>query len=431
MSLSKTIASSLIYRILNLATVFALTILLARILKADGFGIFSLLVANVTLFNLLSGLGIESGIIFQTAAGKVQQPVILSIIFWVLLFQLIVLAITEAGFNYFTGHYWLYNPALYAGILYFICISLIDKFTALYNGHHYYTRINRLLFISNMVILLVFAGCYFYGLSLSSNNYIQLFIGLTFLQLLLIGLLFFIYSGQKLRFAKVNARAFKLFFTYSAITFITNLIQFLAYRIDYWLMDYYHNKTQLGIYVLAVKLSQLYWVVPLALAGIIFPQAAQKKQRFNTDKLLALMRILFILNIFTAVLLYFIIPPLMPALFGVSFTDTALPLLILLPGVILFCFATLLAAYYAGHNKLLINLYGSIGCFVIILLLDLWLIPTRGATGAALASSIGYGITGLYYVGLYAQQQQLSIFQLLLPQKKDSSTVRALLHEIL
>ncbi len=68
-----------------------------------------------------------------------------------------------------------------------------------------------------------------------------------------------------------------VFFSYSFIVFITNVIQIFAYRVDYWIVDYYHGESELGVYALATKLAQVLWVLPGVFAGIIFPQVADEE----------------------------------------------------------------------------------------------------------------------------------------------------------
>ena len=108
-----------------------------------------------------------------------------------------------------------------------------------------------------------------------------------------------------------------------------------------------------------------------------------------------------------------------PFFFGKEFHNSILLLRILLPGVILFCVATVLAAYFAGQNKLNINLGGSLLCLAVIVILDLLLIPSMGMKGAAIASSIGYGLTGVYFTGMYCFSKKTAVYKLFIPAAKD------------
>jgi len=87
--------------------------------------------------------------------------------------------------------------------------------------------------------------------------------------------------------------------------------------------------------------------------------------------------------------------------------------------VMLFSIATLLAAFFGGRNQLHVNLWGSVLCLGVIGSLDLILIPVYGMRGAAIASSIGYSITGIYFLIQYAVRSGHSVLSLLLPHKAD------------
>src|SRR5437762_4011163 len=109
MNVGSILARNSLYRLLNIAAGFFITLFLTRLMSTEGYGILSLLVANASFFNLLSCLGAESGIAFHSATGDIQKGRMFTIIYSVILFQLILLLITEIAHYYITGHYWLIN----------------------------------------------------------------------------------------------------------------------------------------------------------------------------------------------------------------------------------------------------------------------------------------------------------------------------------
>lgn len=419
MKLSHQLLGNSFYRLLNLAVVFAINVLLARLMKADGYGMFSLMLANVTFLNMLTSFGADAAITYQAASGKITTGKIICIVSGLLIVQVVITLIIENGFKVLTGHYWIYQGALWTGVLYLVIISGLEKSTALYNGKHLYIHINKYLFVSNLFILIVLMALFIGYNKAAAVFYLQFYIAVSLLQLLIIIVLFFITTKEKPALSLVTTHELSPFFSYSIIVFITNSIQFLAYRVDYWFMDFYHGKQSLGIYALAVKLSQLFWILPIAFAGIIFPATAKQSETNIQNNLPSLIRLMNLFNIVTALLACFLMPFVLPFVFGEEYIPAIAAFLILLPGVILFCTATILAAYYAGINKLKVNLLGSVICFLIILVLDIWLIPTKGIRGAAIASSTGYGITGIYYLLRFTGEYKIPVVSLLYPSKED------------
>jgi O-antigen/teichoic acid export membrane protein len=401
MRTGKTLAYNAVYRILNIALAFALTILLTRLMKAEGYGMLSLFIANIAILNLVTSFGADSGITYQSASVQLLPGKINTIIIAIVFFQLIFVLLAELIFHAATGHYWLYNSCWWLGLVYIFIVSVQEKYTALFNGHHLYSAVNKIILFCNLVMVLVFAWFYFGAEKFSAGFYIQLFIGLSLLQVLLPVVLFYTITKQKPSFLPLKKNDLKLFFSYSVITLITNCIQFLAYRVDYWFVDYYHKKEQLGIYVLAVKLAQLFWILPVLFASIIFPMVAKHKINYDDGRMLSLLRVMNVFNLLAGALAFALMPLIIPLVFGKDYSSSVQPFLYLLPGVILFCIATIMAAYFAGRNRLKVNLYGSVICFCVIIVLDIWLIPERGIIGAALASCIGYGLTAFFYMWMY------------------------------
>ena len=221
------------------------------------------------------------------------------------------------------------------------------------------------------------------------------------------------------RFAPVKSADLRLLFTYSIITLLSNSIQFLAYRIDYWFLDYYRDEKELGWYSLAVKLVQFLWILPVILAGIILPVVAASQRQVDKDRLLSILRILYTLNSLAAILLFLACGWLIPFLFGQAFDQSVLLFRVLLPGVLLFGGATIFASYFAGINRLWVNFFASVLCLSVIVVLDIILIPSMGMQGAAIASTIGYGITALYYIIRYNVEERSGFTKIFVPARYD------------
>jgi O-antigen/teichoic acid export membrane protein len=126
------------------------------------------------------------------------------------------------------------------------------------------------------------------------------------------------------------------------------------------------------------------------LAGIILPSITAEELRAE-----ALERMLRILNSMNLLIISFMAITatwLVPLVFGHSFHAAAIPLILLLPGMLFLSAQTLLASYFAGKGLLQINLTSAVLSLTIALVLDFTLIPRLGAAGAAVASTISYAV---------------------------------------
>lgn len=424
MSLGNILASSSIYRILNIAVTFILTILMSRLMGTGGYGLFSLIVVNITVYNLVSGFGCESGITYHGAARSFNAGKLFSIIFIILLFQVILLFFTGFFHKIIFGANWFSLRHTWPVFLMFLNIAVTDKYNAMFYGNHQYTLSNKTGFYLSLFCIIIFAVLFFFYPGQGPEVYLQVYALIGLAQLLTVIIIFHQKNKEPFTLSLPSSNEWKIFFSYSIITVITNFIQFLAYRVDYWMISYYQNDNQqLGIYSVAVKLVQLFWILPLLFGGILFPGTAGQREEFSMPKMLSLMRIMNTLNLIAGVIAFFLISWVIPFFFGDAYADGVAPFRWLLPGIILFCDTTILAAYFAGTNRIKINLAGSVICFVIILLFDLLLIPYYGINGAALASCIGYGITGIYYTYRFIKLSGGNLQQMFIMTRSDKNSL--------
>jgi O-antigen/teichoic acid export membrane protein len=88
----------------------------------------------------------------------------------------------------------------------------------------------------------------------------------------------------------------------------------------------------------------------------------------------------------------FVIPP----LFGDDFRGAARPLAFLLPGVVAYAPVTILVVHLSIRSaRPRLSLYVSIVGLVVTAAMSVVLIPPYGASGAAIASAIGYAAGGV------------------------------------
>lgn len=423
MKFGRLLIQNIILRGLNIALSLIVMVLLTRLMGVEGYGILSLLVANASIFSLVSCLGSESGITYHSASAAMQRGKIFTIIFYIILFQLVLLGLVELIHFSIYDHYWLLQGRqikfLLWGLLYLFSLSVIDKYTAFLNSHHLYTLANKIILLGNLITLVLFAILFFGYAKQDTFFYLQVFILTTFIQAALLFVQFHVRTKLPVRLLPVLTKEWKLFFSYSFIVFITNVIQFLAYRVDYWLLVYYRDHEALGLYALAMRLCQMFWVIPILFAGIIFPRVADRNIQFDSDGFLKLTRItvafIFICMIPAALLAGWLIP----WFFGAAFSESIMVFLYLLPGFLLFSYNILLAAWFAGKNKLHINLIGSAICFVLVFIFDIWLIPVYGIEGAAIASCVAYAAAGLYSICQFTQMEKESFISFFILQKGD------------
>jgi O-antigen/teichoic acid export membrane protein len=147
---------------------------------------------------------------------------------------------------------------------------------------------------------------------------------------------------------------------------------------------------------MAAKIAQLFWLLPQLVSSMLFPLTALEHEVVNEGRFRKMVRFTFIATATAAVLAAIVYPFFSDIILGDAYQPSYQYFVALLPGVVLFTAAIILAARLAGQGKVKVNMQASAICFVVVLLLDLLLIPTMAGKGAAIATSIGYTLTSAY-----------------------------------
>ena len=425
MNFKKELIKNILFKGINVLLSFIVTVLIVRLLGAKGNGIYSLFIANTSIIVLIIGFSFNSGLTYYSAKKEFSSQALINSAFIILCIQVLLTVVAEKifqaifGFSFFVD----INSAAFSfwGCLYLFALLLNGYVSSIFTGNKWFQTLNFLTVFTNIIFILVFIFLLAKNHSYTFDHtqlILKSYILLIFFQAVLGLVILLIKIKFRFQFSFLNPAQFKLVFMYAGVAFFSNLFQFLAYRMDYWFVNYFQNKEQLGLYALASKLNQVLWLLPMTVASVIIPFTVTDSNEL-TIKVKTILRLQFNGYILVGVLLYFTSPVLIPLIFSNDFQGTALPFLILLPGVILFTLTTILAAYFAGINRQDINLKISLFCFLIILTGDILLVPRFGIEGAAAASCTGYAFSGFASLYVFSKKSGWSFKELLLVKKKD------------
>jgi len=100
------------------------------------------------------------------------------------------------------------------------------------------------------------------------------------------------------------------------------------------------------------------------------------------------------------------------SLFGDEFADVPFLIGILLVGVVPFSMAKVLGNYMSGTNAVGANALSTSAILFVAIGLDLLLIPSMGAVGAAVATAVSYGLHTLLLVAIFVHKSALPLVSL-------------------
>jgi len=174
------------------------------------------------------------------------------------------------------------------------------------------------------------------------------------------------------------------------------IVNLIGYRIELFILDRYEGLAQVGIYSIAMQAAEAMWLVPAAVATAVTgpavhdtPAGAARLIRNACGR-----GLLYTGGL--AVAVGALAPLVIPLLFGDDFRGATRPLLLLLPGVVVYGPVSILVVYLSvrcGRPRL--SLLVSVIGLVVTAAASFVFIPRYGASGAAGASAIGYAAGGL------------------------------------
>ena len=216
---------------------------------------------------------------------------------------------------------------------------------------------------------------------------------------------------------------------------IGNIVQVFNYRFDVFIINYFLEVDSVGIYSVAVGLAEMLWHIPGASATVLFPQTAAAREKDAKVFTPRVCRNVLLITTILAAGLFVISKPLILFAFTDAYLPALVPLWFLLPGVVALSISKTLFGDLAGRGLVQYSTYSSSVSLIVTVICDLALIPRFGVTGAAVASSIAYGIHALLALFFYTRASGNSLVDTLIPKKGDlllypsycSTAVRAFL----
>ncbi len=162
------------------------------------------------------------------------------------------------------------------------------------------------------------------------------------------------------------------------------------------MLDRFKGLAAVGIYSVGMQAAEAIWLIPAAIASAITAPVVHDTPagaaRLTRNACLRGLLYTAAVAVALGVAAPFVIPP----LFGDDFSGAARPLAFLLPGVVAYAPVTILVVYISIRcARPRLSLFVSIVGLVVTAAMSFVLIPPYGASGAAIASAIGYAAGGL------------------------------------
>ncbi|MEU8145767.1 polysaccharide biosynthesis C-terminal domain-containing protein [Nonomuraea sp. NPDC048901] len=167
---------------------------------------------------------------------------------------------------------------------------------------------------------------------------------------------------------------------------------------DILLLNALVSASEAGLYSVAVVVITIARVPADAVIQVVLPQQASGDMTTSAAATARALRLALLCSSGCALFLAAASPLLVPFVFGASYERSVLPLVILAPGIAAYAIVRLTGQYLIRLDRPLGISGITVVALTVNIALDLVLIPYMGAAGAALSSSIAYGLLAVIEV---------------------------------
>jgi O-antigen/teichoic acid export membrane protein len=398
----KNSVTTFVTQILMFLLAFASNVLITRVLGPSGKGQVALLTSFVGFLSLGSGLGVGAASIYQLNREKALQPIVASSALWlqfVLALTAMMATLGVAGWlvdAIFIGQ--VPHALVVIGIV--ISLPMVTFSGAVSNlliGLHAIKKYSAIQIVNGLVQFVSFIVLLICVQTTVAS--VVVVMALAALCSAALGLYWLnrLLPEMRLRLSFEQVRSL---ISYGSRAWIGNILQFFNYRLDVYIVNIFIGPSGVGIYSVAVALAETIWYIPAAVSTVLFPRTASDWD-LATEFTPRVARNVAFITLLAALLLGIMGFPLIRLIYGMQFISATLPLVVLLPGIVFLSIGKILASDLAGRNK---PHYGTLSAIVALtatVILDFVLIPSLGIVGAALASTISYGLSTLVLLYLY------------------------------
>jgi len=417
---TKDTSITFITRVLQIILGIGSSIIITRILKPEGKGIYSLAILFPTLLISLINVGIGPASVFYIGRKKYSSKEVFGVniiysilisIFGILVGLVVIFFFSNKIFPGVAKEYLLLALLLIPFQVFLTFTVNILLGLQKIRKYSFIQLIQTLIFLVCVAILLL-------GFRLG----IKAAIIAQILSLIIACIILFFQTRQETKglVLSLNKNLLKDFFSYGIKVYFGNILSFLHYRIDMFMLNIFLNSIAVGFYSVAVVLSEKIWLISGSAGTVLFPQVSSETNKRNLNKFTPLVcrNVLFVTILF-AVFLFVIGRWLIISLYSEQFSDAVLPFQILLIGAVTISGWRILANDLYGRGKPLLNSYITAVSVVTNIILNIILIPRSGITGAAWATSISYTIALILVVIIYSKISGNKITGIILIKKAD------------
>lgn len=412
------------------------SIVLARVLGPEGKGIYALATLLPSLIVTFGNLGIGSGTVYYVARGDFRWQTILG--------NNVLLSLGTSVIGILAGLVivFFFREGIFPGVAVgYLVLAMAFVPAEMFFSHMRYVllgaqRIKEFNYIqiAQSAFFLGFLAIALLGLRAGVTGAIVAgLITWLIIDIIIFRLAKTVSAGIDM---KPDTAYIKRVVTYGIQAHLSNILGFLNYRVDMFLVNAFLGPAAVGLYTVGVGLVEKLWMLSFAASTVLFPRVAaetEEKKRKEFTPLVA--RTVLWSTAVGALILALVSRWVVVLLYSEAFLPAASALQALLMGIIALSAGRVLANDIAGRGLPRLNIYtGAVAVLTNVAMNILW-IPKLGIVGAAWASTVSYTVLFLGSLFFYCRLSGNRWTVVVLPQQEDwvlyAGTGKALLKQAL
>ena len=372
-------------RILRMIVGVFVGVWVARHLGPERFGLFSYAQSFVGLFTIIATLGLDNILVRELVKDQNRRDELIGTAFWLkLMGSFLVLIFLAIAINFTSNN-------TYTNILVFIIASatIFQSFNVI-DFYFQSKTLSRYVVFANIISLLI-SSIVKIVLILTNAPLIAFACVILFDSFILAcGYIYFYFKNSlsflQWKFYKITAI---LLLKDSWPLILSGMVIAIYMKIDQIMIKEMMNSEAVGQYSAAVKLSEVWYFIPLVIASSLFPaiiNAKKQSEKLYYDRFQKLYDLMVWMAIIIALPMTFLSDWIINLLYGKEYNQAGSVLMIhIWAGVFVFL-GVASAKWFVSENLQILSFWRTFYGMIVNIILNIFLIPRYGIQGAAVAT---------------------------------------------
>ncbi|WP_422412442.1 MULTISPECIES: flippase [unclassified Endozoicomonas] len=365
--------------------------LVARHLKPEGFGVLSYYLAIIAVFTIIASLGFNRIIVREVAKDNsfLGKAEIISTAFILRFSASLLISLVCLVLSYF-----FVEQSALLSIIAFLCVlfnafDVLDFYEQGVGSFRIVSVLRALAFFLSAISKVIMV---YFGLSITS-----LFLG-TLLEYFLIAVLFMRFCARENETSLISIDFFRVrkakeLLSESWPEIIAGFSSILFMKQGQLMLFYMTSESEVGIYSAALRISEAWYFVPVAIVATTFPKLVELREISNQGYIKAISYLFSVVIILSLAVSFFVTlfgGWLIDTVYGDLYSQSSTVLIIHVWASVFLSMGLVSGSWLVVEKKLKLNLYRNIFGLIVNFVSNMVLIPRFGASGAAISIVLSF-----------------------------------------